>query len=191
MARALLDWDKVRLAIIERHEQLERRGIHRISIRFLHYYFKQERPELGVGRPVNPYKELDAHITKWKKDAKSGIKREWFVDRSRPDATDVQEDTPEGHARYYANAVLNALDNFSEYRWFKQPIYVEIWVEKDTMASIIEDMVSDLGIRVVICKGYIGDTKLGEHTKRLAEKQASGRNIIILYLGDLDPSGEN
>jgi hypothetical protein len=191
MPRALLDWDKVRLAIIERHEQLERRGIHRFSIRFLHYYFKQVRPELGVGRPKNPYKSLNEHITAWKRDPESGIKREWFIDTSRPDATRAPEHTPEANAAEFAKYLLDSVDNYSPYLWFKQPVYVEVWVEKEAMKPIIEDMLSGMGVRVVVCKGYIGDTKLGEHTKRLARWQAKGKKIVILYLGDLDPSGEN
>jgi len=191
MAKALLDWDKVRLAIIERHEQLEKRGIYRFSIRFLHYYFKQTRPELGVGRPKNPYKALNEHITAWKKNPESGILREWFVDSSRSDASWAPEQTPEAYAHAFVRDLLNAVDDYSPYMWFRQPNYVEVWVEKEAMKPIIEDMLSDTGVRVVVCKGYIGDTKLGEHTRRLDRWQAKGKKIIILYLGDLDPSGEN
>jgi hypothetical protein len=192
--RALLNWDKVRLAIIDRHAEMEARNIFKFSVRNLHYYFKQVRPELGVGRCKNPYKELVSHITKWKRDydiAESGINPDWFYDSSRPDATRVPEQTPEEYADDFAFDVRHAVDNYSVYRWFRQPIYVEVWVEKDAMTPIIKQMLADTGVRVVTCKGYIGDTKLREHVKRLENWWGKGRKIVVLYLGDLDPSGED
>lgn len=195
MAKALLDWDKVRLAIIERHAELEARGITKFSIRNLHYYFKQVRNDLGVGRPKNPYKELGSHITQWKKKyPESGINPDWFYDSSRPDASWAPEQTPEEYADYLARGIKDALNDYPTYRWFKQPIYVETWVEKDAMTPIIKQMVDNngLAVKTVTCKGYIGDTKLREHVKRLYMWQSwYGKKIVIVDTGDLDPSGED
>jgi hypothetical protein len=54
-------------------------------------------------------------------------------------------------------------------RWLDQPNYVEVWVEKDTMTASVELALK--GLDVVIVESY------------------NGKNIWILYLGDLDPSG--
>ena len=70
-------------------------------------------------------------------------------------------------------------------------MYLEVWVEKNAMFPIVKQILKDKQVTVVPCSGFISHSKLWEHTKRLKDKQDQGFKIVILYLGDLDPSGEN
>jgi 5S rRNA maturation endonuclease (ribonuclease M5) len=190
MPKAKIEWNKILKAIKERHAELTEFGVRKMTIRFIYYYLIQSRPELKLTDMGKPYGSLDEWITKWKKDSK--LDREWFEDRSRPDVDWLPEETPEEYAEDKASDVLSSADDYDVYRWFKQPIYVEVWVEKDTMQPILKQILDGKQVRVAVCKGFISDAKLYEHTKRLAHYQLwKDKKIVVLYLGDLDPSGEN
>lgn len=189
MPAAKIDWEPILEAIKERHAEIEEFGVKRMSIRFIYYYLIQSRPELKLTDMAKPYGSLDEWITKWKKAGK--LDREWFEDRSRPDVEGLPDETPEQYADRLASDVLYSADDYEVYGWYKQPIYVEVWVEKDTMQPILKQILDGKQVRVAVCKGFISDAKLYEHTKRLAQYQLQRKKIIVLYLGDLDPSGEN
>ena len=80
--------------------------------------------------------------------------------------------------------------------WFKQDkYYVEIWTEKDTMVGLLEQLVANEfdGVENAIPVNSLSGNDSRSHaliqTKRLREHEARGRKIIIIYLGDYDPSG--
>jgi hypothetical protein len=160
-----------------------------MGIRVIYYYLIQSRPDLELTKMAKPYGSLNEHITNWKKEGK--LSREWFEDRSRPDVDDVPDETPEEYATRMADQVRFSDYYYDVYRWFRQPIYCEVWVEKDTMQPILQQILDGKQVRVAVCKGYMSDAKLYEHAKRLARYQKRGKKIVVLYLGDLDPSGEN
>lgn len=69
--------------------------------------------------------------------------------------------------------------------WRGQLCRLEVWVEKDAMAEITNDAVSDLRIPVHVAKGYSSAT-----IKNLAkERYNDGSGWVMLYCGDFDPSG--
>jgi hypothetical protein len=96
----------------------------------------------------------------------------------------------------YINAPTYSSWNFG--KWAEQPTIPEIWIEKEALASTIESWVSDIEIR--ICRGYPSWTFLHnaiEDIKTIltggyywnGNKCSSHKKVVILYLGDLDPSG--
>ena len=92
-------------------------------------------------------------------------------------------------------------DTPSEYkipRWYKQPHYVEVWTEKDAQVGLLRSLLrggtpnSDgKQVRIVPTKGYSGPAYNSVNVDRLKAWQAVGKEIHILYFGDMDPSGEN
>lgn len=66
-----------------------------------------------------------------------------------------------------------------------QPNYVEAWVEKDSLVSILEQTCSRLDVPCFSCRGFPSITALHEAAERFRDKE----NAIILYAGDHDPSG--
>jgi hypothetical protein len=67
---------------------------------------------------------------------------------------------------------------------------VEIWLEKDAAVETFRSIVKDRHVRVVPNRGHSSVAFFDRNVDRLKEKQAEGKQIHILYFGDLDPSGE-
>jgi hypothetical protein len=74
--------------------------------------------------------------------------------------------------------------------WYKQPHYVEIWLEKNAVVGTFESIVEDLEVVVVPNRGHSSVTFINDNIQNLKDKQAEGKKIHILYFGDEDPSGE-
>ena len=70
-----------------------------------------------------------------------------------------------------------------------QENYVEIWVEKDALSRIFENIAWTYCIRCVTCKGFLSATFVNDYATRARKAQAQGQRPIVLYFGDLDPSG--
>ena len=98
--------------------------------------------------------------------------------------------------------ILNQLDrirsfpqNFKDYilRWYNQEHYVEVWVEKKAMIGTLQNILGDRQVRIVPFSGYQSVPYMHDTMKRI-EENVIGRGdglVHILYLGDLDPSGED
>lgn len=67
-----------------------------------------------------------------------------------------------------------------------QAIYIECWIEKDSLITILEDVSKRLDIPCFSCRGFASVTALHEASERF---NASGKENILLYMGDFDPSG--
>jgi hypothetical protein len=70
------------------------------------------------------------------------------------------------------------------------PINVEVWLEKDAPVASIASIVKGRDVLVVPNRGHSSVAFLNDNIDRLKRKQSEGKLIIILYLGDADPSGE-
>jgi hypothetical protein len=69
-----------------------------------------------------------------------------------------------------------------------QPYLVEIWIEKSTQADIIDPIARQLGVNVVAGTGQTSETRSRELVERAL---AAGKPVIVLYVSDFDPSGDN
>ena len=68
------------------------------------------------------------------------------------------------------------------------PYHLEIWIEKDTMADVINPIAEKYGVDLVIGAGEISVTKVSqlyEKAKRLRKP------IRIFYISDFDPKGDD
>lgn len=83
------------------------------------------------------------------------------------------------------------LDSYlSAYRrnlWQDQERYVEVWIEKDALSAIFTRTCSQYGVSVVVCRGFASVSFLHDFKSRLVKH--SGRDPVMLYFGDFDPSG--
>lgn len=88
----------------------------------------------------------------------------------------------------------SVLDNI-EYRfaldfWQRQNCYVEVWVEKDALSSVIERACRKRSVPYMACKGYLSASeawRAGQRFERAAEWGAE--RLVMIHLGDHDPSG--
>lgn len=80
-----------------------------------------------------------------------------------------------------------AIESYELDRWAGQDYYVELWVEKDAISSVISPITTQFQVPVVINRGYSSASSMYESAKRF--QRQDGKNLILLYLGDFDPSG--
>ncbi len=89
-------------------------------------------------------------------------------------------------------------------RWQHQDNYVELWVEKQALAGVLQPIAREYHITLMVNKGYSSASAMYESAQRFLEneyreKHADDdeeqenfpREFHLLYLGDHDPSGED
>jgi len=81
------------------------------------------------------------------------------------------------------------LDGYNRCLVQGQEKYVELWVEKDALSKIFEDVAYPYCIRAVICKGYQSVSFTKNYMDRAIKAMRQGQQPVILYFGDFDPSG--
>lgn len=93
----------------------------------------------------------------------------------------------------YANLdtlVSAALYSYRLPRWDSQPEYAELWVEKDALAGVLAPLGDEYHVPVMVNRGYSSQSAMYTAARRI-RREAGGKLATILYLGDLDPSGED
>lgn len=80
------------------------------------------------------------------------------------------------------------MSSYHKNRWENQPIYPEILIEKKALQGVFAPIADKWDIALGACKGYPSLTFLHDIYKRFKYIE---KEIIILYFGDYDPSGED
>ena len=84
-------------------------------------------------------------------------------------------------------ALQRTLDEYQEDHWQSQSTAVEVWVEKEALANVVERACQSTGTPWLCCRGYMSvSEKFEAGYNRIG---ASGKPFTVLYLGDHDPSG--
>jgi hypothetical protein len=73
--------------------------------------------------------------------------------------------------------------------WKDMTTYVELYTEKDALSSILAPIAFRNRIVFQVNRGYSSASSMFEGANRFFEKQDEEKDLIILYLGDHDPSG--
>ncbi|NSW83141.1 MAG: hypothetical protein HPY90_07680 [Syntrophothermus sp.] len=72
--------------------------------------------------------------------------------------------------------------------WETQERYVVVWLEKDALSGVFEEITLEYGVTLLVGRGY----NSWSIRKELAERFISlGKPAVVLYFGDFDPSGED
>jgi hypothetical protein len=71
--------------------------------------------------------------------------------------------------------------------WTSQQNFIEIWVEKDALSSVVARACQDYRILTFPSRGYSSFTEMKRTVDRLEENE--DKEIYILHLADHDPSG--
>ena len=71
--------------------------------------------------------------------------------------------------------------------WKGQKYYVEVWLEKDALSSLVKQVTSIYGCALQVTRGYPSLSVIRD----LSERAPKDCRLVILYLGDFDPSGED
>ena len=78
---------------------------------------------------------------------------------------------------------------YQEELWRDQPYHVEVWIEKDALVGVIEDICNEYRVSYLAHRGSNSISAMHEAGTRLAGIIAEGRTPIVLHLTDHDPTG--
>lgn len=73
--------------------------------------------------------------------------------------------------------------------WKGQKRRVEVWVEKEALAQVVERAATANDVPYFCCRGFVSQSEMHAAAMRLREHEDSGAETHVLYLGDHDPSG--
>lgn len=78
--------------------------------------------------------------------------------------------------------------NYRRSLWATQPVYVEIWLEKDALAGVIYDVTDEYDVPLYVTRGYPSLSYLHNAAEAL---RAIRKPIVIYHFGDFDASGKD
>lgn len=184
---AALDMIAKANAIIEEYQE---QGIE-LTLRQLYY---QHVARGLIPNNQREYKRLGSIIN----DARLAGMISWkaIVDRTRNLQGNSHWNSPK-------EIVETAAKTYQIDKWEDQEFRVEVWVEKDALVGIVEDVCRDLDVSFFSCRGYTSQSEMwaaGMRLKRFAEPRqyrkpnghgayTKGQKPVIIHLGDHDPSG--
>jgi hypothetical protein len=97
----------------------------------------------------------------------------------------------ESPAEHFESAYNYMRRNYLAYnlpKWWHQPNKVVVFVEKDALSGVFKSVTDEMGVDLVVCKGYSSLTQLHDTAQRLAQDDET-KHITLLYFGDFDASG--
>jgi len=116
-----------------------------------------------------------------------------IVERTRQHEKNSHWDSP-------AEIIASAAEGYGIDTRVDQDLYIEVWVEKDALISVIERACQPLDVGYFSCRGYVSQSAMWRAACRITkqidrtyyESEMMGlRNAVVLHLGDHDPSGIN
>jgi len=102
---------------------------------------------------------------------------EWIVDETRQLEKISSWVNPAAYMRAVARSYRRDF-------WQQQPVRIEIWSEKGTVRGVLQPVLDEYGVGFRVLHGFGSATVLNE-----VSQDDDGRPLIILYVGDFDPSG--
>jgi DNA topoisomerase VI subunit A len=94
---------------------------------------------------------------------------------------------------YFVTGIQDAIEDTINYyrldRQKDQDTYIELWVEKDALSGVLKPITSYYHINLMVNRGYSSCSAIYRAYKRFSREERLDKNIVILYLGDHDPSG--
>lgn len=161
--------------IIERYQAMNLR----LTLRMLYYQLVTTN---AITNEERSYKNLSSLIS----DARLAGLLDWeaIEDRIRPPRT-------QNEWSGLRSLVDSALYGYRLPRWDRQPNYVELWVEKDALAGVLQPLARTHHVTMMVNRGYSSQSAMYDSGKRFQAAYADGKACTLLYLGDHDPSGED
>jgi hypothetical protein len=102
---------------------------------------------------------------------------EWIVDETRQ----VERVSTWKNPAAYARAVARS---YRRDFWDQQPVRVEVWSEKGTVRGVLAPVLDEYAVGFNVLHGFSSATAIYD-----AAQSDNERPLIVLYVGDWDPSG--
>ena len=148
-----------------------------LTLRQLYYQFVARAM---IENTQQAYKRLGAIIS----NARLAGLVDWFAieDRTRNLAAGAHWDSPR-------DIIESAADGYALDKWQNQDCRIEVWIEKEALTGVIAPICRDLDIAYFACRGYVSQSEQWRAGKRHARYIRGGQDVLVLHLGDHDPSG--
>src|SRR5262245_34905518 len=108
---------------------------------------------------------------------KEAREREMIVDETRELERRQSWDNPAEYVRVVSRAYRRDF-------WNQQPVRCEVWSEKGTVRGVLAPVLDEYGVGFRVMHGFSGATTIYD-----VAQDDDGRRLIVLYVGDYDPSG--
>jgi hypothetical protein len=149
---------------------------HPMTVRQVYYQLVSRQVVKNTRRQ---YQAISTILVEARKDGI--IPWEWIEDRlRRPRAVSMWYDL--------ADFAYTASKTYRRNVWATQERLVEVWLEKDALSGIFEDVLRPYGVTLNVGHGYDGWDSIHNAAERYLNWNGE---VVILYFGDFDPSGED
>ena len=158
-----------------------------ITVRQLYYRLVA----IGMTNDFRHYKKVVYATTQARWEGKINLND--FIDRERSMIGSTLYEKRELKTKIESakSEIERQMNSYYLNRWSNQDNYIEVWIEKKALQGVFEGVCIDFDVGLAPCKGYPSLTFLNEARERFMDAENTGKNIIILYFGDYDPSGED
>lgn len=85
-----------------------------------------------------------------------------------------------------ADALANMQKHYRRSLWADQPVYVEIWIEKDALAGVVSEVTEQYDVPLMVTRGFPSESFVFEAAQTI---NAQDKPAFLYYFGDFDPSG--
>lgn len=85
--------------------------------------------------------------------------------------------------------VRGAAQSYHRDLWEDQGTRVEVWIEKDALVGVISGACEALDVDYFSCRGYVSQSEMWAAARRHARYLNADQDVVVLHLGDHDPSG--
>jgi hypothetical protein len=149
-----------------------------LTVRQIHYLLVETK-EANHPNTLNGYQKVSRIVT----DMRYGGLLDWskIVDETRSVYKQTSYESID-------DAIEELLESYRKDRWEDSEYYVEVWVEKRTLVNLLYPITNRYDVHLAGGGGFSSSTYIHEAADRL--NPYSDREIIVLYFGDLDPSGD-
>lgn len=93
------------------------------------------------------------------------------------------------HLEDFKDALLDSARSFRRDLWANQPWWVLVMVEKEALAGVVGSVCEDWDVPFTANRGYPSASHLWRIASDIQLKISEGKKVLVLHLGDLDPSG--
>lgn len=87
------------------------------------------------------------------------------------------------------SVIRSAADGYAIDKWKNQKHRLEVWVEKEALSGVFDEICSDLDTPFFACRGYVSQSEMWRAAQRMIRWEKKGQETIVLHFGDHDPSG--
>jgi len=134
-----------------------------------------------IPNEIRQYKNLSVFAT----DARYGGYVDWNAIEDR-----IRRPSVPGEWENTRQMIDQVMPSYRLPRWRDQDKYVELLTEKDALSSVLQPLASKYHIPYCVNRGYTSASSIYDLRNRLYyQVKVEGKKVVILYLGDHDPSG--